>query len=468
MDDVRLLHISDPHFGAHDENKVNAFLQFVEEWRPDLVVITGDIVNHPFSRNFVRAAKAFLDELRGKCSAIFCVPGNHDQLAGKFSPNFWTDLQSFGKQYVRLVNINGQHVCLVGIDTTRDYLLHLNNSGAFSEKKESFLQDGIDRAKKNSSVDWSKTIVICLVHHHPIPTVTSQSEGMLYFKNSGRFLRFAARNSVRLVLHGHQHDPHFTKISFGSDSDEDMMGVLSAGSCFKNEKHEGCGHFYSITVNQARSHATSYSYDLEAKGFFPLGEYSIERNSNAEPRLISIKQILTASRNGAMKVRECRRYERTSDKESFPIVVIGVDEESDGASKEDIGLVAKIDEHECSIEWIADGSRDKKFKVVAPPGLYGEAFELIIEYTWVGGFKRLITAKKDSGGFRLRGRKVEWCSVELNVKETGFFLEPIDVYCERRNLSERSAEVDTKQHFTLSHPKGIITWHARLRSAPPR
>src|SRR5215203_4778208 len=69
-----LVHLSDLHFGALREEIVNPLVQAIEEARPDLIVVSGDLTQRARPSQFIEA-RAFLDRLRFK---KLIVPGNHD------------------------------------------------------------------------------------------------------------------------------------------------------------------------------------------------------------------------------------------------------------------------------------------------------------------------------------------------------------------------------------------------------
>jgi len=74
---ARVLHLSDLHFGAHDEDLVEAVERKADELKPDLVVISGDFTQRARTEQF-KDACAFLDRLREAGHEVLGVPGNHD------------------------------------------------------------------------------------------------------------------------------------------------------------------------------------------------------------------------------------------------------------------------------------------------------------------------------------------------------------------------------------------------------
>ena len=78
---ARILQISDLHFGAGvGKGLKERVRQIVSEVCPDLLVVSGDLVNQPAPWLMKRAA-AFVDSLRAACDKpvrVMVVPGNHD------------------------------------------------------------------------------------------------------------------------------------------------------------------------------------------------------------------------------------------------------------------------------------------------------------------------------------------------------------------------------------------------------
>jgi 3',5'-cyclic AMP phosphodiesterase CpdA len=71
----RILHVSDIHFGPkHDRRASDAVTRLVEERRPDLVVVSGDLTQRAKPEQFAEA-HAWAEKLPAPC---LCVPGNHD------------------------------------------------------------------------------------------------------------------------------------------------------------------------------------------------------------------------------------------------------------------------------------------------------------------------------------------------------------------------------------------------------
>ena len=69
-----LLQLSDSHFGTEQAPVVQALEALVQQQRPDLMVLSGDITQRATRRQFA-AARAFTDRLG---APLLAIPGNHD------------------------------------------------------------------------------------------------------------------------------------------------------------------------------------------------------------------------------------------------------------------------------------------------------------------------------------------------------------------------------------------------------
>ena len=71
---MKILHLSDLHFGHHDPVLAAGFAQDINAQKPDLVVASGDFTQVGTKKEFEQA-RQFLDTLH---APVFAVPGNHD------------------------------------------------------------------------------------------------------------------------------------------------------------------------------------------------------------------------------------------------------------------------------------------------------------------------------------------------------------------------------------------------------
>ena len=69
-----LLHLSDLHFGRTDAALMAPLTAFIDQLRPDVVVVSGDLTQRARTEQFIQARR-FLDTLP---TPQIIVPGNHD------------------------------------------------------------------------------------------------------------------------------------------------------------------------------------------------------------------------------------------------------------------------------------------------------------------------------------------------------------------------------------------------------
>jgi uncharacterized protein len=115
---VRVVHMTDLHFGRLQR------IQQVERWvdaainqNADLIVVTGDFVDHPISQTDLDSLVRALSRLRAPLG-VFAVPGNHDHGSFKTDINYLIEpLETVGIKF--LVNTNLElrpDLVLAGVD----------------------------------------------------------------------------------------------------------------------------------------------------------------------------------------------------------------------------------------------------------------------------------------------------------------------------------------------------------------
>ncbi|MEP7316227.1 MAG: metallophosphoesterase [Sphingomicrobium sp.] len=193
---ARLIHLSDLHFGAHDERLVSAVEERINETRPDLVVISGDFTQRARTEQFEQAC-AFLTRIKDAGFEVLAVPGNHDVPLYDVLRRFLSPLTRY-KRYIDETlcphhELPGASV--LGINTARSLTF---KDGRISEDQMRFI-----RATFSRSIDVPRI----LVTHHPMFALPVNESGALG-KAVGRqkmALDAIADAGVDLLLAGHNH-----------------------------------------------------------------------------------------------------------------------------------------------------------------------------------------------------------------------------------------------------------------------
>jgi len=193
----RIAHLSDLHFGAHDDRLVAAVEQWIDQARPDLVVISGDFTQRARTEQFEQAC-LFLERVRKAGHEVLGVPGNHDVPLYDVLRRFLSPLT----RYRRFIDdtLCPYHelpgAAVLGINTARSLTF---KDGRINEKQLCFIRDTFARVRPETAK--------ILVTHHPLfslPVGDAAEPG----KSVGRqelALDAVAEAGVDLLLAGHNH-----------------------------------------------------------------------------------------------------------------------------------------------------------------------------------------------------------------------------------------------------------------------
>ena len=186
---MRLIHLSDLHFGHHDADLADSLLADIQRNAPDLIVVSGDFTQVG-SRAEFEVAQAFLETLP---APVFAVPGNHDVPARNLALRFADPYRHYRRHIAQDLEpfLETQGIAIAGLKTSRRFRLGLNWAhGSISAHQ----LEALETRFAGSAPERLRIVVA----HHPLlqPDVAM-----------ARPMRLAcfARLGVRLVLSGHFH-----------------------------------------------------------------------------------------------------------------------------------------------------------------------------------------------------------------------------------------------------------------------
>jgi 3',5'-cyclic AMP phosphodiesterase CpdA len=192
---TRLVHLSDLHFGAHDEELVEAVGRSVDQLKPDLVVISGDFTQRARTEQF-RDACEFLDRLRDAGHEVIGVPGNHDVPLYDVLRRFLSPLTRYRRfideTLCPFVELPG--VAVLGINTARSLTF---KDGRVSEEQVEFIRETFSRTPAES--------VRILVTHHPLFALKVGDEVQRAIGRQELALDAVEAAGVDILLAGHNH-----------------------------------------------------------------------------------------------------------------------------------------------------------------------------------------------------------------------------------------------------------------------
>ena len=189
----RLIHMSDLHFGRDRPELLEPLRQAVNESKPDLIVISGDLTQRATDLQFAAAA-AFI---RGLTSPVMTIPGNHDlPLHNLFLRIFlpW-------RRYQRWITADLQprfsddEIVVIGVNTVNRFAWQQGWFRAHAIRKicTEFAGQGAPRTR-------------VVVLHHPLEHGIDVNKRLM--RNSVRGLQALSDCGADIILSGHLHNWH--------------------------------------------------------------------------------------------------------------------------------------------------------------------------------------------------------------------------------------------------------------------
>ncbi|BAV64482.1 metallophosphoesterase family protein [Sphingobium cloacae] len=194
---ARIAHLSDLHFGAHDDRIVTAAEAWLLEKRPDLVVISGDLTQRARVAQF-RQASAWVNRLRAAGLPLLIIPGNHDVPLYDVLRRFARPLH----RYRRYISTDlcpfyeDDAVAILGLNTARSLTI---KDGRLNRAQMELMRD------RFAPVAPEKTRI--LVTHHPLFAMPI-GEGGEWSEAVGRHddaVKAAREAGIHIALAGHFH-----------------------------------------------------------------------------------------------------------------------------------------------------------------------------------------------------------------------------------------------------------------------
>jgi 3',5'-cyclic AMP phosphodiesterase CpdA len=246
---ARLVHLSDLHFGAHDEKVVAAVERSVSALEPDLVVVSGDFTQRARTEQFREACK-FLDRLRDAGHEVLGVPGNHDVPLYDVLRRFLSPLTRY-RRYIDetlcpFVELRG--VAVLGINTARSLTF---KDGRISKEQVEFIRETFSRSDPEA--------MRVLVTHHPLYAVPVGEEIERAVGRQQLALDAIEEAGVDLLLAGHA---HHASTHDASDLVTRSGGalVVQAGTATSTRVREQGQSFNSIDIDRGRLTVTVYAW----------------------------------------------------------------------------------------------------------------------------------------------------------------------------------------------------------------
>jgi len=262
---TRILHLSDPHFGAADPAIAAAFLERAAAMRPDLTLLSGDLTMRA-RRSELAAARDFVDRLP---EPRLVIPGNHDiplinHPIDRFFRSFRRYQETFGDELEPELVASGVHV--VSMNSSRAFGFHADwSEGRLSKHQLTRMQEQF----QNGPSDHCRVLVL----HHPL--LALQIPGRAVVKPLKELLETIEAARVDVVMCGHFHRSQIRATGLSGN----WKSIISQAPTVCSTRLQGEPQgFHEINVTPERIEAVHHVYQQGA--FAEAGSWAFARGEN--------------------------------------------------------------------------------------------------------------------------------------------------------------------------------------------
>lgn len=250
---MKLVHLSDLHFGTEHSNLLTPLLNKVNDLSPDMIIISGDFTQRAKAFQF-QAARHFINKLN--CKDILCVPGNHDIPLHNLLSRMLYPFKKYQKYISPDLNPSYQNneIVILGINSATPFKIM---DGHVSQTQLSLMLDFFNHEKRTSQI---KAI---FMHHNMI-----QPQLHKVLINLDEVLHCLADCGVKLILSGHLHDAFIEKIE--RPYIKYNMYVITAGTALSKRLRTQPQSFNVMLIDH--DYFTTCVYAAKDHDFIPGGE----------------------------------------------------------------------------------------------------------------------------------------------------------------------------------------------------
>jgi len=194
MNVLRILHLSDLHFGTEQSSVADALLRMSEQQAPTMAILSGDITQRARRAEFAAAA-SFLD-----CLAIpvMALPGNHDIPLFNLGARLLAPYANYNRalQTPLMPRFDNERLLALGVNTTR-WFRHKDGEVSPGQIEQICTQ------LRTASPQQLRIVVT----HQPV-YVTEQRDAHNLLHGRAEAVRAWSAAGADLILGGHIHLPY--------------------------------------------------------------------------------------------------------------------------------------------------------------------------------------------------------------------------------------------------------------------
>ncbi len=253
QDRIRIVHLSDLHFGTIRPQLVDPLLRLTGDLHPRVVVVSGDLTQRATGSQF-RAAAAFLDRIP---FPQVVVPGNHDVPLRNVIRRFASPLLNYSRHLGDDVepSYRDEHVAVMGVNTARSLTW---KGGRISCLQMDRLGDRLAEVPPN--------VFKVVVMHHPIIRL-SRGMAVPAVGRDRKARVVLERAQLDIVLSGHAHHRYACRIGRQSEKSGHSIVVVQAGTALSHRTRGMPNSFNVVELERDAVSVTPYEW-LEERNEF--------------------------------------------------------------------------------------------------------------------------------------------------------------------------------------------------------
>jgi 3',5'-cyclic AMP phosphodiesterase CpdA len=266
----RVLHLSDLHFGAGDDEAIAWGTQvLVERFRPDLVIASGDL-SHRGRRAQLEQAAAFL---HGLDRPVLAIPGNHD-LPYTFPARFTRSFAEFERLWETTEpTYSSPNLLVVGLNSVRPWR---HQSGGIRDAQ-------LEAVTERFAAAPNGAFRVAVLHHHLIGAPWRSRKKPVARRNY--VLASLVRAGADLILAGHIHQAAVSErreFEVARGGERGVVVSIAPGLGQPRPKRQGEArglHVYEIGDDRLEIETYVWRDDdwaLTAERLFPRGREPLE------------------------------------------------------------------------------------------------------------------------------------------------------------------------------------------------
>ena len=249
-----IVHLSDLHFGRVDQALIEPLIAAVNELRPDLVAVSGDLTQRARASQF-REARAFLDALP---SPQIVVPGNHDVPLYNIFARFARPLDNFREHITDDLApfYADEEIAVLGINTARSLTI---KDGRVNEKQIARIRDAL--------CPLGDHVTKIIVTHHPFDLPAGHKKEADLVGRAELAMIALATCGADLLLAGHLHVSHTGHTGERYRIAGHNALVVSAGTATSTRGRGESNSFNVVRTKHPHIKVERYSWQPERQAF---------------------------------------------------------------------------------------------------------------------------------------------------------------------------------------------------------